>query len=187
MRRIIGLLFMITALCAGVSFGADDTSDLWDMKQGCQVIRTSGVLKSSDIRNMFGASYGTIELTPGEFRTLFKDGFGDGYNHWVAWKTANPIRLSGFRLHILSDEPRAANRSIKAFYLYASKDGPPWGRPVYSKTDFQHPYSPQETVIDYCFVIPIDAQYFMAEFIQYDGVAGAAGPRVLELNGYSRR
>ena len=194
MRRVIALLagsagflmFTIAAQCAGTSFAADDTSDLWDIKQGCQITTNSGVLASSDIRNMFGGSYGKTEPLPGGYRVIFKDGFSDGYKHWVEWRTSKPILLSRFTLYLGNDSPPGAHRSIKEFNLYASQSVGKWGAPIFSRTDFKHPYGPKDYAMEYTFKKEIAAQYFRAEFIQYDGDPGAQGPRIMELNGYGK-
>jgi hypothetical protein len=181
------------------------TTDLWDTAQGNIVtgLSTAGVYTGSDIRNMFGGTFGTIENNPGN--TIFTDAqiFGPGAVALVSWKTPDPVALERFVLAVAADgvnpyepststDPQKYNRSIQGFNLYASS-GPldvyaDWGKPIYSSGELKAPLGVFSGglyfhTIDHTFSTPVSAQHFKADFVYGSYYTG---PRIIELDGYGR-
>lgn len=196
----IATLLMIS----GSALAETVTTDLWDIKQGNIVTGTSvaGVYTGSDIRNMFGGPYGTIEVG----NTIFPDAqiFGPGSVALVSWKTLSAVDLGRFVLSGAADgvfpnqptSPTALtyNRSIQGFNLYASNIDlnvyADWGTPIFASGLLSAPlgvYDISTTLwnytIDHTFLAPITAQYFKADIIYGSYVTG---PRIIELDGYGR-
>ncbi len=176
-----------------VASAAQDTTDLWDINQGCVVTGTytAGVYPGSDIRNMFGGEYGTIEVG----NTIFCDAqiFSPGSLAWVSWKTPTAVELERFILSVAADGnyPTTYNRAIQGFNLYASNIAHPyddnWGDPIYESGYLSPPLGNYINglyyyTIDHTFSSTISAQYFKADII-YGSVV--TGPRVIELDGYA--
>jgi hypothetical protein len=107
------------AVCVSLvsAVSADIVTDLWDVNQGCEVTGTCtwGVYPGSDIRNMFGGEFGTIEVG----NTVFNDAqiFGPGSTAWVSWKTSTAAELGRFILRVAADGnyPASYNRAIQGF------------------------------------------------------------------------
>ena len=183
-----------------------DTTDLWDVNQGNVVTgnSTAGVYGGSDIRNMFGGEFGTIEAG----NTIFPDAqiFGPGSVGLVSWKTPSSVDLSRFVLSAVADgvypyvpstweNPSTYNRSIQGFNLYASNSSldvyADWGSPIYASGLLTQPgifsggagasSGLYYYTIDHTFAAPISAQYFKADIIYGSYVTG---PRIIELDGY---
>jgi len=176
--KIFIFVFAFCFFCVSSVF-ADDTTDLWDIHQNITITANSAVHSYSQIENMFGGSGGVTEPN----HTLFRDGYGDGFKHWVEWNTPNTIRLDSFSLFLGDDEPNPY-RGIKEFYLYVNNSNS-WSE-FFSQTSFPHPYNVSIYSLNHTFSPGIVGQFFRAEFVQYDGVAYAQGCRVIELNGYGQ-
>jgi hypothetical protein len=193
MKRILTIVLAVMAL--GVlsvpALALDDTTDLWDVKQGGEVTGSAIVAYTgSSLRNMFGAMEGTVE--PGN--AIFDDG-GSGwqakgeYNFWVTWKTLDVISLKRFTLDLLRDTPGiwgdADNRAVYRFNLYYSSTNLPavssdWNL-IYTTGNDPIIYNGNLYSIDYTFASAFQGQYFKADFIKGSVYTS---PRIGELNGY---
>jgi hypothetical protein len=194
---------LITILVSGFlfSFAIKDTyalvvnySDLWDISQGTLVTESSGVISlgRSDIRNMFGGSFGSVDPAS----TYFQDGKSAGFLHWVKWQTVAPITLGSFNLVAFHDgSPRNINyRGFSVFRLFSGDGSGDWTNIYEYATDPDHDldygggvnYPAQYYLELNEDVTPTLSQYFKAEFVQYGGIDPAAsGPRIVELDGYA--
>jgi len=188
-----GALAFMVCLSPSTSMAIPTSStDLWDISQGTTVDFTTGVLDyrpsyRSDIRNMFGGTYGSIEVG----NTLFKDymlpgraggSVPAGFAHVAEWHTAGAITLRSFSLHAYNEGmPR---RAFNRFSLYSSSaSGDPWTL-VYD-TGAGFTYGPGQLDLSLN-VTPIIAQYFRAEFVQAPwSDYRAIGPRIQEFDGYN--
>jgi hypothetical protein len=195
-RLIIGFIAVtmvvsLTLLLCGSPVSAyvsPVTTDLWDLSKGAQVTYTTGVYYDSDIRNMFGGTYGSLE---GGDRTLFKDGMSLGYAHVVEWKTSTPILLTGFNL-IAAHDGDGRNIYYRGFrdFVLQSKIGAAW-MTIYSCQIEDDTYNPK--LIDnrpynelalFVTGLNVTTQNFRAEFGQAGNVGGAQGPRIIEFDGF---
>lgn len=180
-------------LSMSITASATDTTDLWDINQGCVVTGawTAGVYPGSDIRNMFGGEFGTIEVG----NTVFPDAqiFGPGSTAWVSWQTPTPVDLGRFILRVAADGnyPTTYNRAIQGFSIYASDIAHAyddnWGDPIYASGYLAPPVGQYSDgiysyTIDHIFAAPISAQHFKADIIYGSQVTG---PRIIELDGYA--
>lgn len=190
-RRILSSFAILTFSCLAPA-SADVTTDLWDLQQGCQLTGSStwGAYPGSDLRNIFGGNFGTIEVG----NAVFYDAqiFGPGTVSWVSWSSPEPINLSRFVLNVAADGnyPSTYNRAIQGFNLYLSQIPHPyddnWGTPVFSSGLLPAPLGTYNNglylyTLDHSLPFPLTAQYFKADFIHGSSVTG---PRILELDGY---
>jgi len=165
---------------------ADVVTDQWDVKQGSTVTGfwAGGVYPGSDIRDMFGGQFGTIETG----NTIFPDaGWLPGTAVWVSWETPSTMALGRFVLAVAADGnyPVSYNRAIRGFQLYSSDDGSIWDS-IYDSGPLSAPLGTYSNglyyyTIDHTFSSAIIAKHFKAEFIA-DTVTG---PRIIELDGYA--
>ncbi len=205
---IVVLSIVLLVIPNSANAAPQSFTDLWDMSQATVVDATSGAMFyraswSSDVRNMFGGAYGTIEIG----NTLFKDymlpPFGGGpvlagFTHYVEWHTASPITLRSFNL--LAFNEGMLRRAFSHFELYAG-DGLGGWTSVYAQNFSADPPGnpggyggcpswPGNELNSNCLeleinVTPILAQYFRAEFVQATWNSSLAiGPRVIEFDGY---
>ncbi len=168
------------------------SSDLWEGVTPTS--STGGALAGSDLRNIFGGNYGTVEAGAG--RAILQDGHGVGYVHDLQWTTSSQVTLEAFSLHLANDGSQ--NRSVSRFVLYG------WD---YDSSSFDllfdmglgYPYGStsltvantriDEEVSAYNFlnlvadVGPITTDRFLAYFVQLAGTVDG-GPRIIELDGF---
>lgn len=193
MRRIFTVTVAATVIAVTTPASAVpiSSSDLWDISHGIAIDATTGVLNyrpsyRSDIRDMFGGSFGTVDTG----NTLFKDynmpgtsggNVPTGYVHSVEWHTASTITLRSFSLHAYNEG--MTRRAFSQFVLYASNAlGGPWAE-VYN-TGAGFTYGPGQLDLSLN-ILPTIAQYFRAEFVQASWTdPRAVGPRIQELDGY---
>lgn len=165
---------------------ADITTDQWDVSQGSVVtgLWPAAVYTGSDIRDMFGGQFATIETG----NTIFPDaGWLPGNAVWVTWETPSPMALNRFVLAVAADGnyPLTYNRAIRGFQLYSSDDGSIWNS-IYDSGLLSAPLGTYSGglyyyTIDHTFGSAITAKHFKAEFIA-DTITG---PRIIELDGYA--
>jgi hypothetical protein len=163
------------------------TGDLWDIHQGSIVTDTSGAhAPNSDIRDMFGGAFSQTE--PGH--TIFADGHPPGFVHWVDWQTIAPVTVSSFNLFAVGDGPSRNNdREFVQFVLKAKSSAMAtnYDLTLYTLVITNHPYSfvdaPHQALLA-ANITPVTAQYFRAEFTQYNAGVGFDGPRIIELDGF---
>ncbi|MCD4726671.1 MAG: LamG domain-containing protein, partial [Pirellulales bacterium] len=167
-------------------------ANLWDFSEGTVVTNWSKT--KSDIRNMFGGTFGNSVM-------LFSDGLPVGTVHFVEWQTPTPITLRSFSLRACHDG-RAAGALLRGFScfrlfaedpdtgkfdikLYEISPTNPYGdmpEPPYTHLDrsrgFQH-------MVLAANIPATTARRFRAEFVQF-GPANRAfsGPRIIELEGF---
>lgn len=187
-----GIAGLFLALSGSASALPISSTDLWDVIQGSGVDATTGALNyrpsfRSDVRNMFGGSFGTIEVG----NTLFKDynapGFAGGnvlpgFVHSVEWHTAAAVTLRSFSLHAFNEG--MDRRAFSRFTLYTSSVlGGPWTALYDTGAGFT--YGPGSLDLS-ANVAATAAQYFRAEFVQASYTdTRAVGPRIQELDGFS--
>ena len=167
------------------------TNDLWDISQGTVVTATSGLDPGSDGRDMFGGDFSGPPSEPG--RTIFADGRPPGFVHYIQWQTPAPVAVGAFALFANGDGPTTsfpAQREFAQFVLKA-KSSPlatNYDLTLYTLVVTNHPYTLVDVADQALLVtniVPVTAQYFRAEFTQYDAGNGYDGPRILELDGYA--
>jgi len=168
------------------------STDLWE---GASVWSTTGGVKAgSDLRNMFGGNYGTVEAGAG--RTILVDGHGVGYVHDVQWQTSSAVTLASFSLHLASDG--SLERGVSYFELYGWDYGTSsysllfgmsLGYP-YSSTTVTAPNARIDTEVAasnflnlVADVGPFTTDRFLAYFVQSGGTT-SGGPRIEELDGF---
>src|SRR5689334_870602 len=86
---------------AGVLAVPPSSTDLWDIHSGAVVTATSGIYPSSDVRDMFGGAFASLEPTS----TLFADGHPEGFVHFIEWKTLTPVTVKSIQLFAAGDGP----------------------------------------------------------------------------------
>ncbi len=164
------------------------STDLWDISQGSTVDSTSGALNyssfwNSDVRNMFGSAFGTVEAG----NTLFKDFMSPGqaggsvpagFTHFVEWHTPGLVTLRSFDLHASNEG--MTRRAFNRFQLFSGDGAGNWSSIYDTGAGFS--YGVLDLAID---VAPVTAQYFRAEFVQAPWTdSRAIGPRIHELDGF---
>ncbi len=165
-------------------------TDLWDISNGSVVDATSGPLHysssyRSDIRDMFGGGFGTVEATNTLFKDYMSPGYGGGsvtpgYVHFAEWHTTSTVTLRSFSLHA-SNDGTMNRRAFNRFQLYVG-DGVGGWTSIYD-TGVGFSYS---GAVNLAFdIAPVASQYFRAEFVQAPWISAAAvGPRIHELDGF---
>lgn len=159
------------------------TDDLWDVSQGSVVLANSRVHPVSDITHMFGGSSGTIEVD----NLLFFDGAPVGFTHFVEWRTSSPATIGQFNLYAAHDASGITERGFSKFELKAFDAATSAFNVVFS----YFPTSPYGLVEEdtslllSTTIIPVTAQRWRAEFTQAGPASLAAGPRVMELDGFA--
>lgn len=156
------------------------TNDLWDTAQGATVTATSGVRSGFFSSDAFG-TFRSAE--PGS--VIFSDGKPAGYNHYLEWQSATPIRLVGFNLFAAGDAPiHLYEREFEHFTLKAKRHLTDEFSTLYTFTP-THPYTYLDTKSAAILSVNIpqtDAQFFRAEFVQRNVGRGFDAPRVVELD-----
>ncbi len=159
--------------------------DLWDVSQGTVVTSSSGVLAGSNARDMFGASSGGVESG----NTLFADFRSQGFTHFVEWQTPEPITLRSFVLFAAHDGgiPSFVFRGFTEFRLKAFNDSTSAFDILLATFNPSSPYDPPTGALLTLGmnVPPTTTSRFRAEFDQAATPSNRAGPRILELDGYS--
>jgi Concanavalin A-like lectin/glucanases superfamily/Immunoglobulin I-set domain len=183
--RLIGLAVLFWAGYATAAI-VPSTNDLWDISQGSVVTGTSGShVPYSDIRDMFGGTFSPVE--PGT--TVFNDGQPPGFVHYVEWQTPAPVTVASFNLFGFGDATQNYQREFAQFVLKA-KSSPlatNFDLTLYTLVVTNHPYNyvdPVNECIVSTNITPVTAQYFRAEFTQYNAGFGFDGPRIVELDGF---
>jgi hypothetical protein len=179
--RIILVVLMVVSYAAAVPVN----DDLWDVSQGAAVIGNSPILGGSSVSNMFGANDGSVEWPYG--RTLFSDGYPIGTEHYVEWRTPTAVVLESFKLYAAHDGVAECYRSFDYFKLLAKNAKTGTFEIIYSSA-VNVPYSfingEQDFLIQHTFASPVVAQEFKAVFRQHTYSMYAAGPRIMELDGF---
>jgi hypothetical protein len=175
--RYLALLFLVL-----VSRVFASEPDIWNVAS-INVTASSQVRSGFSILDIFGAQNSTAE--PGD--TIFLDGQPNSYVHYVEWQTANPVTLGGIKLRAGGDGPIYSNQREFATFVLKAKLHP--GDPFTTVYTFYptHPYTFVEgsTTLISSDVTGINAQYFRAEFVQWNSGRGLDGPRIIELEGYA--
>ena len=179
-------------------------ADLWSYFEG--TVMTNWSSTKSDVRNMFGGSFGpAFECGCEGSNTLFSDGLPAGTVHFVEWQTPVAITLRSFSL-MANHDGLPADASLRGFSrfrlfaedpdtgefdigLYDISPTDPYGdtpEPLYTYIDrnpgFAHP---SICLVLTANVLETTAQRFRAEFVQFGlGNSYASGPRILELDGF---
>lgn len=186
------LAMMVMAIPGISTAGPISSTDLWDISQGSVVGSNSGALHYSsgyysDIRDMFGGAFGTVEGG----NTLLKDFMSPGYlggsvpagyTHYVEWHTPSAVTLRSFSLHAHNEG--MDRRAFNHFTLYSgSGAGGPWTTIYDTGSGFTYGPGWLELTTN---VSPVVAQYFRAEFVQAPWSSSTAvGPRIPELDGFN--
>jgi len=141
---------------------------------------------------MFGAALGA---EPGN--TVFIDRQPAGTRHWVEWQTPAAVTMRSFNQVAAHDGPQrdARYRGISRFTLYG------WGgsafdvllydfTPSYGNPPLYNPDGPAFNVLNLWAepLAMISTNRWRAEFVQLADLGGNNdGPRIVELDGFSRR
>ncbi|MEX1112617.1 MAG: hypothetical protein WEC84_04085 [Candidatus Andersenbacteria bacterium] len=191
MKVYVALLAFLGVLWCALSqqVSADTspvTDDLFDVSQGVLVRDFSPAPLDSrtDIRNLFGGSFGSVEIG----NTFFRDHRPAGTVHSVEWVTPTPVRLSRvviFGYH--GAAPFDANvRGIRTLRLYAAAPGEPMQ--LLHEFSPSNPYGGGALGYELTHEITLDnivGQRFRAEFVQFgDSRPTASGPMVVEIDGF---
>lgn len=193
MRFAYAVVALVVFLVPGISSADPVSDDLWDINEDSTVTLHSTLFPNSNIRDMFGGDYSTLESQNTLFASQYIGGTGwaevpEGYMHWVEWETPSPVTLDRFALYAQGDDLLdPAGRQFKQFELFY-KHGSSW-MSIYD-TGVNFTYSGLLSLeVD---VTDVTAQAFRAEFIQAaywinpDTHSGwpAIGPRIIELDGF---
>jgi len=180
-NRMMLVMFMVVSYAAAVQV----SDDLWDVSQGAVIIENSPILGGSSVSNMFGANDGSVEWPYG--RTLFWDGYYAGADHYVEWRTPTAVALESFKLYAAHDGTSECWRAFDYFTLLAKNADTGMFEIIYASA-VSVPYNfidgEQDFLIQHTFAAPVAAQEFKAVFRQYAYNPYAAGPRVIELDGF---
>ena len=143
---------------------------------------------------MFGGDFGSPEIT----NTIYADYLPAGTLHWVEWQTAEPVNLQSFQLDMAHDgPPRDVNfRGVETFRLYY-RDGSsnlvklfeispanPYGDTVAPPNTTVTTNDAGNLLVLCVNTGAVNAQVFLAEFVQYGPPSNASGPRIRELDGF---
>lgn len=162
-------------------------SNLWDVNSGTVVTGNSGIISGFDIRDMFGGTSGTVERDV----VIFKEDKLEPFTHWVEWKTPNPIELNSYKLYANGDYGSDGYREFKQLRLFAKKSKDAMWEQIDSFTP-AHPYAyeisnPIQLLHSANLNNPVTAQFFRAEFDQYDAKSRPGmGPRIAKLQGFGK-
>jgi len=91
------------------------------------------VKRNSDIRNMFGGTFGRVA----PINALFKDQRVSKVSHFVQWVTAEPVTVRSISLVALYDK-RGGQRRFSRFRLSAKNLESGEFQPVYELSPFAH-------------------------------------------------
>ena len=167
-------------------------SDLFDIDSGVQVSGNSGAKNPGDMFN--GASGSPARAT------IFADGQPVGYPHWIEWSTKATTTIKSVGLYAAHDQIRF-RRAFSNFKLFAKRQGN-WVQIAeytpalpYGGSCSQEPCLPPNinykagSVLSVCVNVskPMAAEEYRAEFAQaVSALEGFSGPRILQLDGYSK-
>ena len=187
--RVFAIAAVVSLLLCGKSFGlpevkgiasqADDgtTNDFFDVAQGTIVTSHSDLLPGFTAEGAFGST--SPDASEG-YRTIF--GTSPTGTHFIEFKTAAPIMLSGYRFLMGEDSDGSGNRSATAFRLYASNNPATVLSHLVSSTALAPPFTanygfPKIEVSD-----AFDER--KAQFFRMEVDSIGNGPRIFELDGY---
>jgi hypothetical protein len=168
--------------------GGPVKNDLFDISEGNQITRHSGIFPTIRVAGLFGDEGPSIE----KGSTIFADDKPDGYAHFVEWRTASPVILRRIKLFAAGDGAVYFNeREFRSFTLKAksSSSSATFDHVLYTY-DATHPYSFLNPTNRLLIDAPLDAtvaQEFRAEFVQWNAGRGYDGPRIIELDGFGER
>lgn len=190
LSAVVGTLLLVAR--PSEAFLLPSSADLWNYENLTGAPSNSGVIGGSDIRNMFGGAFGSVEVG----NTLFRDYQPAGTIHTVSWQTASDVTIKSIGFFAAHDgSPRDANaRGISSFRLYAENLDDSNTEVLLFQLSPSNPYvntpgnnSAAYNVLYYesNIAAPVRATTYRAEVVQYGTYFGNAnGPRVLELDGY---
>lgn len=204
MKRILPIVFMAMVIFAWpVHALVISSSDAWEYTNISSYSATT-IHGNSDARNMFGATFGSADISA----TVFNDFSAQGYWHTVEWTLNSPITLGSFNLVASHDGTTEESyyrdqnyRGFGAFKLEYKDAANNWqtlyllnniGTTAVLGDGATHPvygggvnYPSLWMYELYAAVTPTTADTWRISFEQY-GVANyhASGPRILELDGY---
>lgn len=152
-------------------------NELWGMDKGTVVTTYSPLTSGFDIRDIFGAHFGTIAWEPGA--TTFADGNAEGFVDWVEWTTAKPVVVGRVLLKYADDYPGNMWRTLKEFRLFG-KVGGTWKELAQRHLPIGIGVATTE------FAISPDHAYqaFRAEFTRGYASNGNSAPRIWGLRAY---
>ena len=155
--------------------------NLWSIRYGGHPTASSALLPGSDLRDLFGGSYGSLESHD---LILFTDQTSPQTVHSVEWETRRPIKLLGYRVKAHGDGS-TGRREFSEFRLFArSSAAMPWQQVHRFSTarPYQMEDASQDLLKSIMLPSPVIGQQFRAEFVQATAPDGTvSGPRVLEL------
>lgn len=179
------MAFFLAISLSRIIQAAQATNDLWDLRQGVSVVRTSGAFPGSDLSDILGNSAGSVEPGHG----IFADDKPQGYPHFIEWRTPAPVAIRSFRLFAAGDGPIYNNeREFTRFVLKAKSSLLSDFDVVLYDATFPHPFGHDDVEnreLLAANISPVFTSEFRAEFYQFDGQRGYDGPRVIELDGFA--
>ena len=115
--------------------------------------------------------------------------------HFIEWQTPTPVTVNAFNLFAGGDGPTApfpTQREFAQFVLKAMSSplATNYDLTLYTLVVTNHPYvfvDPVNSALVATNITPVTAQYFRAEFTQYNAGNNHDGPRILELDGFGTR
>jgi hypothetical protein len=181
---VLGFALTVTSIFAVVDPGSK--TDLWDISQGTTVTFNTPVWSPQiAITDLFG---GTGSF-PQEFgQVVFADGNPEGTVHAVEWQTTQPVLLGSFALYAIGDDFASNQREFASFTLKAKSSGSPTYDLTLYTFDATHPFQfddASQALLVSDTINPVTAQFFRAEFVQWNAGTGFEGPRVVELDGFA--
>lgn len=165
--------------------------DAFDIAQGTIITDSTPAYPGSDVQNMFGGDYGSLEQGTGGL--IFQDfdftnadaeqahPAGSGYVYWVNFQTPYLVRLSGYHLVTAGD----LGRHSGSFALKADLDGDgEYETLIDSYTPAPQAVVPPNAVGDITrqWATPVVAKRFRAEFTIALNPLFMEAPRVYELD-----
>src|SRR5437763_1933452 len=86
---------LLTALPVVAQF-SPATDDLWDVSQDTLLILSTDLASGSDMRDMFGGTFGASGPESGNL--VFASGKAEGFVNVIEWRTKKPVTVKSFRL-----------------------------------------------------------------------------------------
>jgi hypothetical protein len=169
---------------ASAAPAAPSANDLWDVSGGITITATSGIRGGFAAEDMFGATASFMEPSD----TIFADGDGDGFVHFIEWQTPSPVTVGSVALFAVGDGPTYNNeREFDRFVLKVRSPGSAAFDQVIYEYSASHPYvfvDPASYALVLAPIPAVTAQAFRAEFVQRNAGRGYDGPRILELDAF---
>lgn len=149
--------------------------NLFDYRNGLEIISSSPVLAKDDIRNAFSGSFNCVELN----NMMFADGNPQGYTTFIEWKIQNPATI---KRAVISPNGTNSLRDVSGIRLFGlDKTSNKW----ISLYDYKSKTHPTPMNLNFNISNPISTDTYRIEFDQYNINEETYGVRVEEIEGYT--